>query len=242
MIWRDPSGRISLFLADGVRGDSQGSVFVPEWGRIEAVLPRMPKRCATLAVTLWPDGRSDISVNLFVLPPGEDQVVRPGRLSRALAIATRLYGTRKTLDDIDYDVYRELATGSWGEPILGVVAWFGRARWLAADRPMEPKERTDLAGRQKTVGEFLAHHAPTLSDTRIIVALSAADPKAALDGLLDDPGLEQPVLADALSTLARHAIARKMLDHWSVARFQRLASDEVFNVIRSPLRNPSRRT
>ena len=82
---------------------------------------------------------------------------------------------------------------------------------------------------------FLANHAPALSDTRIIEALSAADREAALDKLLHDPGLEQPVLADALSSLARRAIASGLLDHWSVARFQQLASNEVFNVIRTPL-------
>jgi hypothetical protein len=201
----------------------------------------MPGRCATLAVTLWPDGRSDISVGLFALPPGEDQVVRPGRLSRALAIATRLYGTAKALDEVDYDVFRELSSGSWGDPVLGAVAWFGRARWLARARSLDAKLRSNLEARQKTVEQFLAGHAPVLSDTRIIVALSSDNPDADLDGLLDDRDLELPVLADALSALARRAIGRGMLDHWSVARFQHLASDEVFNVIRSPIGNRAQR-
>jgi hypothetical protein len=107
---------------------------------------------------------------------------------------------------------------------------------------MDAKLRSSLASSQKTVRQFLAGHAPALSDTRIIIALSSDNADAALDGLLDDPALESPVLADALAALARRAIAREMLDHWSVARFQRLASDEVFNVIRSPLRKPAPRT
>jgi Caspase domain len=234
-VWSDQSQRVSLFLANGERRDNEGKVSVPGWGMIEAVLPRMPHRCTVLSIILWPDGRGDVSIGLFGLPPGEDQVIKPSRLSRALAIATRIYRTRDFVDDVDYDVFRQLSDGSWGDPVLGAVAWFGRARWLAATNTLKPARRNELADRQETISRFLGQHALALSDSRIIAALGAQNPDAALDRLLDDPGLQQPVLADALSALARRSIVRGVMDHWSVARFQRIAPDEVFNVVRSPL-------
>lgn len=241
VVWRDASSRISLLLIDDdlPRGDLLLVTVPGGWGEISVAVPKVPKYCTTAAITLWPDGRHDISVSLFMLPPGVDQLVRPGRLSRSLAIATRLYRSGRSTDDVDYDVFSLISSGSYGDPTLGAVAWFMRARKLRDDRELSPAERAKLQARQGAIAMFLRNAVPDFADGRVINALSAPNPDYALDRLLDDQAIGQPVLADALSTLARRAIVREQLDHWSVARFQLLAPEAVFNSVLS--RTPSHR-
>jgi len=235
-VWRDGSARVTLFACPQPRGSDGIVLSVPGWGRLDIAAPRLPGYCATVAATVWRDGRWDLSVSEFVLPPGADNMVRPGRLSRALAIAARLYRAHAMLDDVDYDVFSLVSYGSWGDPVLGALAWFGRHRRFAGDATLDPMRRADLAQRQDGVRNFLAHHAPALADTRVIAAIGGppAQRETELDRLLDDPALGLPVLAEAVATLARHALARGRADHWSVARFQQLAPDAVFNTVRLP--------
>ncbi|MGE0747537.1 MAG: caspase family protein [Rhodospirillales bacterium] len=235
-MWRDPSARVTLFACPQPRGGDTLEIVVPGWGRLDVAAPRLPGYCATVAATLWRDGRWDLSVSQFMLPPGADNMVRPGRLARALAIAARLYRAQASLDDVDYDVFSLVSYGSWGDPVLGALAWFGRHRRFADAAALDPARRADLAMRQDGVRNFLAHRAPALADTRVIAALGGPPDQreTALDALLDDPGLGRPVLAEAVATLARHALARGRLDHWSVVRFQQLAPDAVFNAVRFP--------
>jgi hypothetical protein len=164
-----------------------------------------------------------------MLPPGADQLVRPARLSRSLAIAARLYRSDRSTDDVDYDVFSLISSGSYGDPTLGALAWFMRARKLKNDRELPAEEQSKLKARQVAIAAFLSNAVPDFTDGRVINALTAPDSARELDRLLDDQRVGQPVLADALSALARRAIARDQLDHWSVARFQLLAPDAVFN-------------
>jgi len=90
--------------------------------------------------------------------------------------------------------------------------------------------RQDLNTRQAGIRNFLTATVPQLGDTRVIAALSSPAPDTMLDALLADPNMTNPILAEPLTILARRAIAREHLDHWSVDRFQRLATDAVFNV------------
>lgn len=213
-------------------------VDVPDLGRFQVAAPRVRDRCATVSLTIWPDGRYDVSTSLFALPPGVDALVRPGRLSRALALAARFYQSGTSLDSVEFDVFRLISYGSWGDLVLGPLAWFGRARWLERQRDLTPEQRADIAQRQDGIRNFLSHNAPELPDTRIIVAHAQPEPQreGALTNLLTDDTLKEPVLAEGIAILAKAAIAKDRLEHWSVARFQRLSHDAVFNVTRSPSR------
>lgn len=236
-VWSDPSGRVSLFLHAAPRPRDGARIELPGWGAIEAAAPRLAGCCTTVAATLWSDGAADVSISLLRLPPGEDQIVRPGKLSRALAIASRLFRAGASLDDVELDVVAMISSGSWGDPVLGALAWFGRARQLARSA-LDPDRRAQLEARQRAVHDFLLREVPSLPDTRVIAALAQGEPQrrdAALDALLGDPALEQPVMAEAVAALARRALERGAAAHWSVARFQALATDAVFNAIRLPI-------
>ncbi|HVT29836.1 MAG TPA: caspase family protein [Lacipirellulaceae bacterium] len=232
-VWQDRSGRVSIFMQNGPRDTDGMRLSLPGWGELDTALPRVDDHCSTVAVTLWQDRRWDLSVSLFVLPPGSDESVRPGRLARALTLAARLYRARAILDDVDYDVFSRIAYGSWGDPVLGALGWFGRFRRLTTAETLTDQARTDFAQRQKGVHDFLVSRVPDLTDTRVIQAVSEeTDRENALDALLDDTALGNPVLAEPLAILARHALARNRTEHWSVSRFQQLASEAVFNAIR----------
>jgi hypothetical protein len=234
-VWQDSSNRVFLFLQPFQRAEAGIQVDLPGVGTLDAAGPRLSGFCTTLAATLWPDGRADLSLSLFKLPPGSDQMVRPGRLSRALAIAARVFRAGASLDDVNYDVFEKISYGSWGSPELGALAWFGRWRRFGAGETLDPAAAADLITRQNGVRSFLINNAPTLPDTRVIDALGGPREQmdGALDALLNDPELEQPVLADAVAVLARHALSRGRAGHWSVSRFQKL-EDAVFNIIRTP--------
>jgi hypothetical protein len=235
-VWSDPSARVSLFLQAAPRPRDGARIELPAWGALEAAAPRLAGYCTTIAATLWPDGAADVSISLLRLPPGADPLVRPDRLSRALAIASRLFRAGASLDDVDLDVFALISSGRWGDPVLGSLAWLGRARQLA--RPALARgDRRRLEARQRAAHDFLLREVPSLPDARVIAALARAKPRrdTALDALLDDPALEQPVLADTVAALARRALARGRAAHWSVARYQALATDAVFNAIRLPI-------
>ncbi|NEH49579.1 hypothetical protein GR210_12380 [Rhizobium leguminosarum] len=229
LIWRDGSRRTSIFIVDDVKREDMLTLAVP--GRtISVASPKLPNYCATVAATLWPDGRNDVSVSLFKLPAGSDQAIRPGRLSRALTIAARLSGAGKGVDEVDYDVFSMISEGSQGDPVLGALAWFARDSRLKRDRSLVPELRNRLIVRQGLICQFLVAVVPQLADTRVIDAVSGSNPALALDVLLDDNAMTQPVLAGTVSVLAKHAISRGHLKHWSVIRFQDLDADAVFNV------------
>jgi hypothetical protein len=230
LIWRDGSMRTSLFMIDDPERDDLVAVTVPGMKTVSVGSPKVPNHCTTIAMTLWPDGRNDVSVSLFKLPPGSDQAVPPERLSRALTIATRLYGAGHRVDQVEYGVLSSIATDSFRDPVLSAIAWFARDGRLKSDRTLSPGRRKYLMERQASVCDFLRAAMPELADTLVTNAVSGPNPVAALDTLVDDPNFPQPVLADALSRLARHAFSRLQLQHWSVIRFQNLAPDAVFNV------------
>lgn len=231
LTWSEESGRVSIFARAGNGMEDGVRIMMVGWGALDVAAPSLDGYCATIAATLWAAGRYDVSISLFRLPPGVDQAVRPARLSRALTIASRLYRARASLDDVDYDVFSMMASGSWGDPVLGALAWFGRRRHLVR-AAMGADRRSLLEQRQGAVRAFLTANVPNLPDTRVIAALTVGD--AAVDALLDDRSLRQPVLADAVSVLARRAIARGESDHWSVLRYQQLDESAVFNVVRQP--------
>ena len=194
------------------------------------MVSKVQNYATTATMILWPDGRNDVTVSTFTLPPGADQVVRPTRLSRAMAIATRLYRGGRSLDDVEYDVFGMISYGSYGNPVLGAVAWFARARKLRTDAAVTPQSRQDLNRRQDGIMSFLNATVPRLGDARVITALSSPAPDDALDNLLDNRAMTESQLADQLGILARRALARQQFDHWSVTRFQGLDTDAVFNV------------
>jgi hypothetical protein len=103
---------------------------------------------------------------------------------------------------------------------------------------MKPERRNFLEQRQDEVIS-LFHYLPTttMPDAAVIDALTSDNPDRWIDSLLQSRHFGQPVYADAVAVLARRAMATKQLDHWSVARFQRLDPNAVFNVIRL---NPER--
>lgn len=234
LVWRDATSRISLFLIDEPTRSELLTLNVPGRGSASIAVPRLPNFCTSVAITIWPDARTDATISLFKMPPGSDQIVRPGRMSRALAVATRLYRAGRSIDDVDYDVFSTISAGSYGDAGLGALAWFGRARRLATDRKLSEQRRMQFEVRQNQIRDFLKGTLPQFADGRVIDALSDPDPEAALDRLLADPALPQPIMADAVSSLARRAMAIGALGHWSVARYQELASDAVFNA--TPLR------
>jgi len=241
-VWSDPSARVSLFLHAAPRPRDGARIELPGWGAIEAAAPRLDGYCTTVAATLWPDGASDVSISLLRLPPGADQRVRPGKLARALAIASRLFRAGASLDDVDLDVVAMISSGSWGDPVLGSLVWFGRARQLAKaalerGRRARRARRARLEEHQRAVQAFLHRAVPAFPDARVIAALALDEQHrdAAFDALLADPALEQPVMADAVAALARRALARGTTDHWAVRRYQALATDAVFNAIRLPI-------
>ena len=231
-IWTDLQGRIALFLQASPRLSDRIQVTVPGVGTIDIAAPRLSGYCATASVTLWPGRPPDVSFNLFRLPPGADALVKPGRLSRALAVAARLYRAGSSLDDFDYDVFSMMSYGSWGDPLLGAMAWLGRWRRFGNGEAMTPDQALQLAGRQSGVHNFLVSAVPLLPDAKVIGALAApeAERHAALDQLIADPSLEQPALAESVAALARRALESGRSDHWSIARYQQL-EDAVFNVI-----------
>lgn len=236
LVWRDVTSRISLFLIDEPARGELLTLTVPGRGSASVAVPRLPNFCTSVTMTVWPDAKTDASISLFKLPPGSDQVVRPGRMSRALAVATRLYRVGRSIDEVDYDVFSTISAGSYGDAGLGALAWFGRARRLATDRNLPEQRRVQLEARQKQIWNFLKATVPQFADSRVIDALSDSEPEAALERLLADPALPQPIMADAVSRLARRAMAIGALSHWSVARYQELASDAVFNA--TTLRQP----
>lgn len=229
-VWVGAGSRIALFVRARDRAWDGARLVLPGVGELDAAAPRLAGYCATLAVTLWPDHRCDVSISLMRMPPGADQMVRPGKLSRALAIASRLSAANASLDGIDPQVLGLISTGSWGDPVLGAMAWFGGARALASHR-LEDHQRAEITARQAAIAGFLQREVAALPDARVIAALGAPAPDAALDALLADAALEQPVLADAVVALARRAIARGTPEHPAAQRYQHLARDAVFNVI-----------
>jgi hypothetical protein len=230
LIWHDDSQRVSLFVIDHVERKDLVTLNIPNRGSTSVVVSRLHNYATTVTMILWPDGRNDVSVSVFALPPGVDQVVRPTRLSRAMAIATRLYRDGRSLDDVEYDVFTMISSGSYGNPVLGALAWFARAQKLRSDPSVTLQVRQDLTARQDGIRNFLTATVPQLGDTRVIAALSSPAPDIMIDALLADPNMTNPILAEPLAILARRAIAREQLDHWSVNRFQRLPTDAVFNV------------
>jgi hypothetical protein len=174
---------------------------------------------AIVAVTLWPDRAPDSMLTLVRVPDG---LAEAAHAARARAVLARLLAPGGK-GGRGGPVSAAIAATA-GDPILSALAW-----WWGQHRAATAEE---TKAAQHAAYPALEQFAD-VPDSRVIAALSAANPDAALDTLLDDAELGAPALAESVAALARRAFARGLADHWLAERFQRLG-DAVFNVICDP--------
>jgi hypothetical protein len=245
--WRDKSGRILLFseraYPQQLRSrDGEAIVTLPGGVALSVGAPRLAGFITVISVIAWPDGQIQVTTHLFEIRDSGPWLP-PGPLARSVTIADRLTRAGVDIDTVAPGVFSLLEFQSdpgsaAGAPGLAALAWFSRSRLLANERSMKPERRKFLEQRQDEVIS-LFHYLPTttMPDAAVIDALTSDTPDRWIDSLLQSRHFGQPVYADAVAVLARRAMATKQLDHWSVARFQRLDPNAVFNVIRL---NPER--
>jgi hypothetical protein len=199
-------------------------------------VPHMPGGVTVVGATFWPDGRFDVSVDIFALPVGtfwdpNSAHVPTGRIARALALATRLFRGGASLDDAsDFDI-QEIAHAKWIDPVLGALAFHAHEERLAK----RESTGTPLRTFRDTIRHNLSQHFPQLPDSRIIAALHDDKDarRSALLALLEEPGFPQPVLTASLAYLVRAALEAGRESHWAIERFDRVSPGQVFNAIRT---------
>jgi hypothetical protein len=239
-LWTGADGRVALFA--GATRDARGTATFEIAGRrVSIAAPPMRGGISVAAVTLWPDGRSDVSVSIFALPVGRSwdpvlpDIPPVGKIARALAYAAPLFRTGVNLEEVPDAVMMLVAYAKWVDPVLGALAFHAYDLRLAGKAARGPRFES-LRNMRETIRANMARHFGDLPDSRIIGALDS-DPDLRRSGLLrllDDDKLGQPVLTASLAHLVQAAIGDGRDDHWTVKRFDGIPPGQVFNSIESP--------
>jgi hypothetical protein len=239
-VWSVANDRVMLF-AGQIRGERGTLLVRTSEGDADIAAPVITGGVTSIALTVWPGGRLDASVSLFRLPIGSpwnpSRTDLPlGRISRALALADRLFRAGAKLDEAYDQVLTEVAYAKWLDPVLGAIAFHAHDTRIATAVDRDEVER--LRQWREEIRGNMSKYFGMLPDSRIIAALDEDSHarRAALFRLLDDESLGQPVLTASLAHLARAAVDARREDHWAVDRFDRIAPGQVFNVVQTARR------
>lgn len=228
-VWSTNDKRIALFaLLRRGRAQEIGVNMGRRSFRIPA--PALAYGATAISLTSWPDGRVDVSVNVFRRPIGtswdpDSPGLAPGRVARVLALTTPLVAAGidvlENLDGASDDVIQRIAYAKWIDPVLGALAFHAYHRRGDA-------ESCEIIRRN------MINYFPDLPDSRIIDALvpGKIQRHRRLARLLKVGSvLDQPVLTASLKHLADAAIAAGHVDHWAVGRLDHIEPGRIFNVI-----------